>query len=300
MLTPRRKGRTSPFRTGAHRGTAARPGAGGPPAAAGRAPPAAAASASASVRSRRPGLGRGRAPADRHAPPTSGCTATTRGCGQAFGCIVPTLKRISGLQHETASSPRPRRLRPSSASSSRSGSWPMPGSPSSTCAAVRLVRLRDLPAAVRRVLHGVDPLGGQDGRPSSASFRSAASTCWTSRPAPTGARPHRELCAAPAPRPVRRKSYAGALFDVEDTVAKWVEVELRRFREGRAQHGRRPHPVPEGGGLPLQLGRSRTMRAAPPTDRTTPARRRPAWSGSRPSSRRCRTASAAGPRWTCC
>jgi carboxysome shell carbonic anhydrase len=31
---------------------------------------------------------------------------------------------------------------------------------------------------------------------------------------------------------VRRKSYAGGLFDVENTVSKWGEVELARFREG--------------------------------------------------------------------
>ena len=31
---------------------------------------------------------------------------------------------------------------------------------------------------------------------------------------------------------VRRKSYAGALFDVENSLAKWVEVEMRRYREG--------------------------------------------------------------------
>jgi carboxysome shell carbonic anhydrase len=32
---------------------------------------------------------------------------------------------------------------------------------------------------------------------------------------------------------VRRKSYAGATFDVEDSVQKWVEVEMLRYREGR-------------------------------------------------------------------
>jgi carboxysome shell carbonic anhydrase len=32
--------------------------------------------------------------------------------------------------------------------------------------------------------------------------------------------------------PVRRKSYAGTLFDIENTVEKWVETELLRFREG--------------------------------------------------------------------
>jgi len=36
-----------------------------------------------------------------------------------------------------------------------------------------------------------------------------------------------------SPRAVRRKSYAGAMFDVEDSIQKWMEVELQRFREGR-------------------------------------------------------------------
>jgi carboxysome shell carbonic anhydrase len=32
---------------------------------------------------------------------------------------------------------------------------------------------------------------------------------------------------------VRRKSYAGAMFDIEDSLAKWTETEFLRFREGR-------------------------------------------------------------------
>lgn len=32
---------------------------------------------------------------------------------------------------------------------------------------------------------------------------------------------------------VRRKSYAGAMFDVDDNIQKWVETEMFRFREGR-------------------------------------------------------------------
>lgn len=35
------------------------------------------------------------------------------------------------------------------------------------------------------------------------------------------------------PRAVRRKSYAGAMFDVEDSLEKWMETELQRFREGK-------------------------------------------------------------------
>jgi len=35
------------------------------------------------------------------------------------------------------------------------------------------------------------------------------------------------------PGAVRRKSYAGAMFDVEDSLEKWMEIELQRFREGK-------------------------------------------------------------------
>lgn len=34
-------------------------------------------------------------------------------------------------------------------------------------------------------------------------------------------------------RAVRRKSYAGAMFDIEDSLEKWVETEMLRYREGR-------------------------------------------------------------------
>lgn len=34
-------------------------------------------------------------------------------------------------------------------------------------------------------------------------------------------------------RAVRRKSYAGAMFDIEDSLAKWTETEFLRFHEGR-------------------------------------------------------------------
>ena len=35
---------------------------------------------------------------------------------------------------------------------------------------------------------------------------------------------------------VRRKSYAGAMFDVDDSLQKWVETELLRHREGSPNH----------------------------------------------------------------
>jgi carboxysome shell carbonic anhydrase len=34
-------------------------------------------------------------------------------------------------------------------------------------------------------------------------------------------------------RAVRRKSYAGAMFDIENSIEKWTETELQRFREGK-------------------------------------------------------------------
>lgn len=41
-------------------------------------------------------------------------------------------------------------------------------------------------------------------------------------------------------RVVRRKSYAGALFDVEDSLQKWVETEMLRQREGRPNRADAP------------------------------------------------------------
>lgn len=39
---------------------------------------------------------------------------------------------------------------------------------------------------------------------------------------------------------VRRKSFAGAMFDVEDSLAKWTETEFLRFREGRPNSSDEP------------------------------------------------------------
>jgi len=41
-------------------------------------------------------------------------------------------------------------------------------------------------------------------------------------------------------RAVRRKSYAGALFDIEDSLSKWTETELMRFREGKPNRADAP------------------------------------------------------------
>ena len=39
---------------------------------------------------------------------------------------------------------------------------------------------------------------------------------------------------------VRRRSYAGAMFDIEDSLKKWVKVELSRYREGKPNNADLP------------------------------------------------------------
>jgi len=39
---------------------------------------------------------------------------------------------------------------------------------------------------------------------------------------------------------VRRKSYAGAMFDIDNSIQKWVETEMLRFREGRPNNADEP------------------------------------------------------------
>ncbi len=41
-------------------------------------------------------------------------------------------------------------------------------------------------------------------------------------------------------RMIRRKSYAGAMFDIDNSVEKWVETEMLRFREGRPNTADKP------------------------------------------------------------
>jgi len=41
-------------------------------------------------------------------------------------------------------------------------------------------------------------------------------------------------------RKVRRKSYAGAMFDIDDSIEKWVETEMLRFREGKQNTADKP------------------------------------------------------------
>lgn len=41
-------------------------------------------------------------------------------------------------------------------------------------------------------------------------------------------------------RKIRRKSYAGAMFDIDNSIEKWVETEMLRFREGKPNTADKP------------------------------------------------------------
>ncbi len=78
-----------------------------------------------------------------------------------------------------------------------------------------------------------DPLGGGDPAEFHAFLQSCGFHSMDLSPCADGRLAH-VVCYALRlpPRQVRRKSYAGALFDVEDSLRRWVETELGRFREG--------------------------------------------------------------------
>ena len=86
-----------------------------------------------------------------------------------------------------------------------------------------------------------DPLGGRDG----AAFERFLLDCgfhlMDVTPCADGRLAHAisYVLRLPYGR-VRRKSYAGTLFDIENTVEKWVETELARFREGRPNSADEP------------------------------------------------------------
>ncbi|MEA1051403.1 carboxysome shell carbonic anhydrase [Lamprobacter modestohalophilus] len=79
-----------------------------------------------------------------------------------------------------------------------------------------------------------DPLGGRDGKDFERFLLDCGFHLMDVTPCADGRLAHAisYVLRLPYGR-VRRKSYAGSLFDIENTVEKWVETELTRFREGR-------------------------------------------------------------------
>ena len=153
----------------------------------------------------------------------------------AFDAIVPTLKRISALQHEEDFETRAQDI------ARRALGFELPAEILSD-AWVEQLDMRRLFAwcvfaTYRRFCDAfftADPLAVDDAGEFDAFLQSCGFHTLDISPCADGRLAHviRYVLRLPH-RAVRRKSYAGAMFDIEDSIQKWVETEMLRYREGR-------------------------------------------------------------------
>ncbi|MFM1892527.1 MAG: hypothetical protein RLZ44_1604 [Pseudomonadota bacterium] len=153
----------------------------------------------------------------------------------AFDAIVPTLKRVSALQHEEDFEGRAQAI-----ARERLG-FELPGEILAD-AWVEQLDMRRLFAwcvfeTYRRFcaeFFAADPLADAGDDDFQQFLQACGFHTLDVSPCADGRLAHviRYVLRLPY-RGVRRKSYAGAMFDVEDSIQKWVETELLRFREGR-------------------------------------------------------------------
>ena len=161
-----------------------------------------------------------------------------RGVKDAFDRIVPVLKRLSGLQHEPDFIPRAQAL----AQEELGYSLPLPILEK---AWVSQLDMRSLFAwcvfetyeQTSESFFRDDPLAGQPGSPAAEEFNAFLLSCGFHlldvTPCADGRLAHAIAFALRLPfSSVRRRPHAGALFDVENTVNRWVKTEHRRYREG--------------------------------------------------------------------
>jgi carboxysome shell carbonic anhydrase len=153
----------------------------------------------------------------------------------AFDDIVPVLKEISALQHEQGFEAQAQRIARSKLGFELpedilEGAW------------VEQLDMRRLFAwcvfqTYKRFcddFFGRNPLGNADADGFDAFLQDCGFHTLDISPCADGRLAHviRYVLRLPI-RSVRRRSYAGAMFDIEDSLDKWVETELLRFREGR-------------------------------------------------------------------
>jgi len=153
----------------------------------------------------------------------------------AFDAIVPVLKRVSGLQHEDDFEVRAQRIARDELG------FELPEAILAD-AWVDQLDMRRLFAwcvfeTYRRFCDDfftADPLGSSDAAGFQAFLQECGFHTLDVSPCADGRLAHviRYVLRLPY-REVRRKSYAGAMFDIEDSLDKWVETEMLRFREGR-------------------------------------------------------------------
>jgi carboxysome shell carbonic anhydrase len=158
-----------------------------------------------------------------------------RGVKAAFDAIVPTLKRISAIQHEEGFEAQAQDI------ARRALGFELPVDILAD-AWVEQLDMRRLFAwcvfaTYRRFcdeFFTTDPLAVEGEGEFEAFLQSCGFHTLDISPCADGRLAHviRYVLRLPH-RAVRRKSYAGAMFDVEDSIQKWVETEMLRFREGR-------------------------------------------------------------------
>jgi carboxysome shell carbonic anhydrase len=153
----------------------------------------------------------------------------------AFDAIVPTLKHISAIQHEDGLEEQAQEI------ARRSLGYELPADILAD-AWVEQLDMRRLFAwcvfaTYRRFcdeFFTTDPLSVAGEEEFDAFLQSCGFHTLDISPCADGRLAHviRYVLRLPH-RAVRRKSYAGAMFDIEDSIQKWVETEMLRFREGR-------------------------------------------------------------------
>jgi len=157
----------------------------------------------------------------------------------AFDRIVPLLKRLSALQHEADFIEQAQLL----ARAELGFELPLPILEK---AWVSQLDMRTLFAwcvfetyeQTSDSFFQHDPLGGKPGSLAAEAFNEFLLACGfhllDATPCADGRLAHAMAYALRIPfSSVRRRSHAGALFDVENTVNRWVKTEHRRYREGQ-------------------------------------------------------------------
>lgn len=157
----------------------------------------------------------------------------------AFDRIVPLLRQLSGLQHQSDFVDRAQAL----AMAELGFSLPLPILEQ---AWVNQLDMRTLFAwcvfqtyeLTSEAFFRHDPLGGCPGSPAAEAFNAFLLECGFHlldiTPCADGRLAHAMAYALRLPySSVRRRPHAGALFDVENTVNRWVKTEHRRYRESQ-------------------------------------------------------------------
>ena len=154
---------------------------------------------------------------------------------EAFDAIVPTLKQISALQHEADFEQKAQAL----ARTHLGFELPLVLLED---AWVEQLDMRSLFAwCVFETYHRFcdevftrDPLGNNSDEQFQTLLQECGFHLLDVSPCADGRLAHviRYVLRLPY-KAVRRRSYAGAMFDIEDSLEKWVKTELVRFREGK-------------------------------------------------------------------